>query len=247
MNLKNKKIVITGASSGIGRATAIYCAYLGAQIVLLGRNKHELNKTRSKMEGINHIVIEQDFNEVVEFDKLFDKMIEDRVKLDGFVHCAGVACVMPIKSLTRERLFKVMNINYYTFLDLARSFVKRKYSNECASILGISSSAVLHPRKFELGYIVSKAAMESSIPIMAQEFWNRKIRVNCISPGSVSTEMIESMLNQYGNKELLDDITSQSIIGWQNPEDISKACAFMLSDASKTITAQVIRVDGGII
>lgn len=245
MSLEHKKIIITGASSGIGRATAIYCSKLGAQVVLMGREKHRLKETYNNMNGLGHIICIQDFDDDINFDNVFNQITNDGVKLDGLVHCAGVTCTRPIKMLSRDKLESVMNINFYSFVELARIFTKRKYSNDYASIIGISSSVVLHPRMYEMGYVVSKAAMEISIPIMAQEFWKRKIRVNGIAPGNVRTEMIFNTSEKYGNKEILDNIASSSIIGWQKPEDISKVCAFMLSDASSTITAKIIRADGG--
>lgn len=246
MSLKNRKIFITGASSGIGKATAIYCANLGAQVVLHGRNIERLEKTKKQLSGNNHIICVQDFNTNTDWENIFNDIICDGIKLDGLVHCAGVPCIMPIKSLTKERLSNVMNINFYSFVELARFFVKRKYSNDYSSIVGISSSAVLHPRMYELGYLASKAAMEISIPVMAQEFFKRNIRVNCVSPGSVMTEMISSTLNEHNNKDVLDYVTSQSIMGWQEPEEIAKVCSFLLSNESKAITAKIIRADGGI-
>ncbi len=245
MSLEGKKILITGASSGIGRATAIYCSELGAQLVIQGRNEDKLKETFSNLKGYNHIVLVKDFDNSSGFNELFENMILDGIKLDGFIYCTGIPYVMPVKSLTKDRLHSVMNINFYTFVELARIFTKSKYSNDNSSIIGISSSAVIHPRKYELGYLASKAAMEISIPVMAKEFWKRKIRVNCVSPGSVMTEMITNTLDVHGNNEALDEIALQTIMGWQQPDDIAKVCAFLLSDASKTITSQILRADGG--
>ena len=247
MSLEGKKILITGASSGIGRASEIYCSELGARVVLLGRNREQLDSTISKMHSSNHIVLVHDLYKDEAFDELFLQMITDGVKLDGFVHCAGIPCIMNVKSLTRNRLKNVMNLNFHAFIDLARCFVKRKYSNDNASIIGISSSATVHPRMYEMGYIASKAAMEASVKVMAQEFWKRKIRVNCVSPGAVMTEMVVETIREHNNKELMDSIASKTVMGWQQPEDISKVCAFILSDASCSITGQILRADGGYI
>lgn len=246
ISLSGKKILITGASSGIGRATAIYCSKMEAQIVLVARNRKRMLETLSMMNGSNHLILEQDFNKKEDFDDLFKEMILDSKKLDGFVHCAGISCVLPLKALSHKKLYKVMNTNFYSFIDLVRSFIKRKYSNNNASIIGVSSSAIVHPRMYEIGYVASKAALEISIPIMAQELWKRKMRVNCISPGYVSTEMTKH-ISVENNIDKIHSIEAQSIIGWQKPEEIAKVCAFLLSDASSAITAQIIRSDGGCI
>lgn len=245
MSLAGKKIVITGASSGIGRATAIYCAGLGAKVVLLDRNQEGMEKTCCAMSGEGHSTFLQDLSKDEGFEDLFDSMISDGQKLDGMVHCAGIPGVMPLKSLTQERLHTVMGINFYSFVELSRYFTKKKYSNDAGSIVGISSSVVLHPRMYELAYVASKAAMEAAAQVMALECGKRRIRVNCVSPGSVRTEMIERALAEQSDREALDAAANQAIFGWQQPEDIAKVCAFLLSDMSASITARVIRADGG--
>ena len=245
MSLENKKILVTGASSGIGRATAIYCAELGAQVVLLGRDQERLEETLRAMNGGNHMVLMQDLGKDEDVTPLFNSMVADGIKLDGLVHCAGISYVMPLKSLTRERLHSVMNTNFYSFIELSRLFVKKKYSCDGASVVGISGALVSHPRKYELGYIASKAARESAVQVMAMECGDRRIRVNCVSPGNVRTEMVERIMEEQGNRELLEQTAQRAILGWQQPEDIAKICAFLLSDASTAITARVIQSDGG--
>lgn len=245
MSLENKKILVTGASSGIGRATAIYCAELGAQVILLGRSQERLEETNGAMVGSGHMILVQDLGKNENLTPLFDNMVSDGKKLDGFVHCAGISYVMPLKTLTRERLHHVMNTNFYPFIDLSRLFVKKKYSYDGASIIGISTALVSYPRKYELGYIASKAAMESAVQVMAMECGSRKIRVNCISPGNVRTEMVERIMEEQDNREMLEQTAQRAILGWQSPEDIAKVCAFLLSDASAAITARVIQADGG--
>lgn len=245
MSLKGKKIVITGASSGIGRATAIYCSELGAKIVLIARNKGRLEETLLNMKNSGHMILEQDLNRISEFDDLFEKLISDDIKADGLIHCVGIPCVVPLKSLSRKKLHEVMETNFYSFVGLVRSFVKRKYSNKGASIVGISAATVRSPRMYEMGYVASKAALEAVVPIMAMECKKREIRVNCIEPGNVYTEMVDKIIEENDNKENLDKFASEAILGWQKPEDIAKVCAFLLSDISATITASVIRADGG--
>lgn len=246
MSLEGKKILVTGASSGIGRAVAIYCSRLGAQVILLGRNQERLEETRDAMcRKEEHGLVTQDLSKDADLTPLFDEMRPDGKKFDGLVHCAGISCIVPLQALSRNHLHMVMCTNFYSFIELSRFFAKKKYSNNGASIIGISSALTINPRKYELAYIASKAAMEAAVPVMAMECGDRKIRVNCIAPGNVLTSMIKTIMEEQGNRETLDAIASRSISGWQEPEDIAKVCAFLLSDASLAITAQVIRADGG--
>ncbi len=252
MDLSNKYILITGASSGIGKATAIYCAELGAKVVLMGRNTEKLLETKKLLPGEDHQFFAMDFRTLLGnsvrrdyLSELFGQITAGDRKLDGFVHCAGIASVMPLKSLTIERLHEVMSVNFYSFIEMTRNYLKKKNSNDGSSIIGISSVLAVRPREYELAYVASKAAMDAAVPVIAMESAKRRIRVNCIAPGSVNTEMAANMAREYKNQNFQEKQKKQSIFGWQQPEDIAKVCAFLLSDASRAFTAQVLRPDGG--
>lgn len=245
MFLNAKRILVTGASSGIGRATAICCAAYGARVILTGRNAERLDETRKALVGDGHLPILAELTNDAEIARLFDEVCAEGAKLDGVVHCAGISCVMPLKALTRERLHKVMNVNFYSFTELIRLFIRKKCSNDGASIIGISSALTLYPRPYELGYTASKAAMEAAVPVIAAECAQRRIRVNCVAPGNVKTEMSEQNMRELDNAEAVEAMVDHSLFGWQKPEDIAELCAFLLSDKASTITGRVIRADGG--
>lgn len=252
MDLSGKHILITGASSGIGRAAALYCAELGARVTLMGRNMEKLLETRERMSGDGHQIFTMDFRNLMDpfvcgdcISKLFDQITADGNKLDGLVHCAGIAGVMPLKTLTVSRLHEIMSVNFYSFVEMARVYLKKKNSNDGSSIVGVSSVLAIKPREYELAYIASKAAMEAAMPVIAMESSKRRIRVNCIAPGPVATEMAAKAVKEYDNHEFLEQEIKRTILGWQQPEDIAKVCAFLLSDASGAFTAQVLRPDGG--
>ncbi len=247
MSLAGKRIVVTGASSGIGRATVVLCANLGARMVLIGRDNERLQNIIAGLSGEGHISLFQDFSQEKDYGDLFDQMLVNGEKLDGMVHCAGIPYIMPLKSLTRERLHSIMNVNFYSFVELSRQFTKRKYSNDCASIVGISAALVNHPRAYELGYIASKAAIEAATKVIALECGSRGIRANSVSPGSVKTEMIERVIKEQHNEAQMQVAVDRAIFGWLQPEEIAKVCAFLLSNDSSAITAKVIEVDGGYI
>lgn len=246
-DLKGKRILVTGASSGIGYATAVYLSKLGAKLVVTGRDQVRLEDCFRNLYGEGHLSIIADLTSDSDVSNLFNQISESGEKLSGFVHCAGSPYVMPIKSINREKLTSIFNVNYFSFVELAKRFVSKKCSLDGASIVAISAILVRKPRAFEMGYIASKAALEASVPVMALEFRNRKIRVNAILPGFVKTKMVEETIGNFGSRDEMDNIVSKFVYGWEEPEDIAKIVAFMLSDNSKIITGRCILADGGML
>ena len=241
--LTGKKILVTGASSGIGRACSIYFSELGAKIVLVGRNLERLEKSLSVMSGSGHFYVQTDLEKGEDIPVLFEKSTADGIKLDGMVHCAGIPYILPLKSMTKERLEHVMNINFYSYVELCRQFVKKQFSNDLSSIVGISSGAAKHPGPYELGYVASKAAMEAATKVIAQEYGKRKIRANCVEPALVKTELVESVISDLQNNSLIQEQVNKSIFGWIKPEEIAKSIKWLIED--EYITGQIISVDGG--
>lgn len=243
-SFSGRKILITGASSGIGKATAYYLAELGASIVAVDLNKEGLEalKTDFESKGCSIICVTENIqNESLE--NLFVQATSEGVKLNGLVHCAGINSIVPLASLSKERLHKVMDINFYSFVELVRLYAKNKYSDK-GSIVGISSFAVNLPRAYELAYITSKAAMNAAIPCMAIELASKHIRVNGIMPGVVITEMINTQQSDE-QRQFIENMSKRTLMGAAMPEEISSVIAFLLSDDSKMITGRVIPVDGG--
>lgn len=245
MDLTGKTILVTGASSGIGRAAAVLCAQLGAKVIASGRDQQRLDETKSRLEGDDHIALAQDLSCQDGLEPFVKEIVSLAGKLDGLIHCAGIPGVMPLKALSRSRLENIMAVNFYAFVELVRQFGKRRYSRDGASIVGISAALIRRPRPYELAYIASKAALEAAVPVMAMELKERKIRVNCVSPGAVKTEMLERLAEEFDNRNMLEREAQSSILGWQSPEEIAKVCAFLMSDAASAVTARIVPADGG--
>ena len=246
LDLSNKKILITGASSGIGRATAIYLSKLGAKIVATGRNEDNLKATLNALDGEGHIYIPFDLLNLNEIELLIKKSVDDGKKLDGLIHSAGVPFVMPLRSLTPELMKKCYDSDFFCFVELVRHFSKTKYSNEYSSIVGISSVTSVKPVIGEVGYTTAKAALNASVSSMAIELSKRHIRINGILAGNILSEMSEKTLKEYGNKDLKDKEVEQSLIGrWGTVEDVAAACAFLVSSMSSFTTASLLDVGGG--
>lgn len=246
LDLSERKILVTGASSGIGQATAIYLSKLGAQIVLNGRNEERLNATLLQLTGERHQIAIADLAKEEDLSSLFEKIIGDGVKLNGIVHCAGVPFVMPLQSLTKKRLSEVMENNFFPFVELVRQYAKKKYS--CGgSIVCISSILSVQPRAYEAGYIASKAAMNASVTSLAFELAKKGIRINGVLAGNIMTEMVKKMLQEHDNTEYMQNITNKPLLGLGEPDDIASVCAFLLSDMSRFITGRNIYADGGLL
>lgn len=243
-SLKGKKILVTGASSGIGRSTSIVLAENGAVVVGVDVNECGLNDLKKDFisHGCSLITIAKNLKED-DLEDVFSIAISDGQKLDGLVHCAGVSSVIPLKALCKSMLHKVMEINFYSFVELVRQYSKKKYNNGGA-IVGISSLAATLPRAYELAYITSKAAMNAAIPCLAIELASKHIRVNGIMPGVVNTGMINAPLSEEQNL-FINNMEKKTLLGMATPEDISSVVLFLLGDESKMITGRVIPVDGG--
>ena len=246
LDFSERKILVTGASSGIGQATAIYLSKLGAQIVLNGRNEEGLSLTLLQLAGKRHQIAMADLAKEEDLSSLFEIIVSDGVKLNGIIHCAGIPFVMPLQSLTKKHLSKAMENNYFPFVELVRQYAKKKYSSG-GSIVCISSILSVQPRAYETGYIASKAAMNASVTSLAFELVKKKIRINGILAGNIMTEMVKKTLKEYDNKEYLQNILNKSLLGFGKPDDIASVCAFLLSDMSKFITGRNIYVDGGLL
>lgn len=245
MSLSGKTVLVTGASSGIGRAAAVCCAQMGARTVITGRNRERLAATADQLTGSGHMALTWDLAGEGGLEPLFKEIVSEAGKLDGLIHCAGVPGVTPLKALSRKRLEKVMEINFYSFVELVRQFSKRRYSRDGAAVVGVSAALIRRPRPYELAYAASKAALEAAVPIMAMELKERGFRVNGVAPGAVRTEMMDRLAEELDNRDFLERGAENSILGWQTPEEIARVCAFLVSGASSAITARIIQADGG--
>ena len=246
-SLNNKKILVTGASSGIGRAIAIYLSKLGATIVISGRNNQRMEETMSLLEGSGHTIVPFDLTNLDGIKDVFEESVKDGVKLSGMVHSAGIPYVMPMRSLTPASLQDCFKNDFFCFVELVRQYSKAKYC-EGGSIVAISSVTSIKPVIVETGYCTAKAALNSSIASMAIELSKKNIRINGILAGNILTGMANDSFEKYGNKEMKDNEVKMSLIGrWGTPDDVAAASAFLLSDMSSFTTASLIDVGGGVL
>lgn len=235
--LDNKKILVTGASSGIGRATAIECSKAGATIYLTARNKERLEQTYVALTPGNHKIISAD----ITCDDDIKKIVDEVEPLDGVALIAGINDKMIIKKIDDAFVTKMMSTNFSGPAMLIKSLLKAKKINRFASVVFMSSVSAFYPSVSNALYAASKAALNQFSKVLALEVLPLRARVNCIQPAFVETEMI----HKY-DEETLKEIRSSYPLGrFAKPEEVACAVIYYLSDASQIVTGTSLVIDGG--
>jgi NAD(P)-dependent dehydrogenase (short-subunit alcohol dehydrogenase family) len=244
-SLNNKYILITGASSGIGRQTAIEASKFGANIILVARNKTKLEETKNSLVKGNHFICPFDLNNLHMIDALIDEITSKAGVISGFVHSAGIEYTVPLRNMNPQLYDELFKINVISALELARSISgKKRHHPSGASFVFIGSIMGKLGREGKIGYCASKAALTSSIKAMALELSSKKIRCNVIMPGVVQTEMVRKMFENLPESSVAD-IAKQHPLGLGSAEDVAYLALFLLSDRSRWITGSEMVVDGG--
>lgn len=245
MDLSGKNILVTGASSGIGKGIAIVLSKLRANVILAARNEERLKETYNELEIGCHSYCLIDFNNLEEIEGMIDKICGDGRKLNGIVHSAGISRTVPLQYLKLDDLKSIMTINFYSFIELAKHFSKRKYNDNGGSIVAISSLSSRVGARGLTAYCASKGALDSAIRTMALELAGKNIRINSIAPGMIKTQIYDGLTDIVNNDGFEAELKKRQILGLGKPEDVAYTAAFLLSDSSKFITGTSVIVDGG--
>ena len=239
-SLEGKTILITGASSGIGRAIAIECSKMGAMVVITARNENRLNETLLQMEGVGHSIIVADLNK--EDDRLH--LVEQSPTLDGLVNCAGIVKTILFQFINVDSLAEIMNVNFIAPVLLSVQMVENKRLSKKSSIIFISSiSGIMCVWGGNSMYSASKGAINGMMKNMALDLAPKGIRVNSINPGMIETPMFEGGI--IDSKLLDEDKKRYPLKRYGKPEEVAYAVIYLLSDASSWTTGSNIVIDGG--
>lgn len=240
-SLEGKTILITGASSGIGRAVAIECSKLGASVIITARNEHRLQETIDQMEGDGHNFIVCDLS----LSENVAPLVSQLPQIDGFISNAGINTMLPISFMNDTDVKNIFQVNTFSPMLLLKELVKKKKLKKSSSVVYTSSMAGVGAAAVGNGvYTASKGAISSFIKVAALELAPRRIRVNAVCPGMTETSMI---YDDSLNKEQLEKDMERYPLGrYGDPKDIAWAMIFLLSDASAWITGVNLVIDGGL-
>ncbi len=242
-SLEGKTILVTGASSGIGRGIAIECSKIGAMVVLNARNEERLRETLSKMEGDNHQIVIADISCQNEIDRL----VTEVPMLDGCVLCAGIPQVCPVKHFKRKDIEDIFSVNTFAPIMITSSLVKKKKIHKGSSVVLVESiSGVFVGTKGDVSYNASKAALNGFLKGAALELAGQGIRINAVNPGLVPTNILNLTNEMFAETHHTDImVESYPLKRYGTPEDIAYGCIYLLSEASSWVTGTNLVIDGG--
>ena len=238
-SLEGKTILVTGASSGIGKATAIECSKLGARVVITGRDEARLQQTLSSLEGEGHVVIAADLG-----DDGIRFLVERVPVLNGIVHAAGISDTVLFQFLKKERLENIFNINFFAPVVLSQLLLKKKLLQKGGSIVFLSS--IDGPVTAHIGnsmYSATKGALSAMMQNMSIELASKGIRVNAVLPGMTETPLIHN--DDITQEQLNKDMELYPLKRYADPREIAWAIIYLLSDASTFTIGASLVVDGG--
>ncbi len=238
-SLEGKTILVTGSSSGIGKATAIECSKLGARVIITGRNASRLQETFDLLEGEGHIQVVADLDSEEELEKL----VVECPELDGLVNNAGRGCSKPINSLKISDFQDVFNTNLFAIGLLMKMLLKKKKIAKNASIVFTSSISSKMTAPGLSVYAASKAALSAYMRTCAIELGVKGIRANAVLPGMIETKLIND--GTYTDEDKKNDLSMYLLNRYGRQEDVAFSIIYLLSDASSWVTGLELVIDGG--
>lgn len=239
-SLTGKTILVTGASSGIGRQTAILISQYGGKLYITGRNHERLENTYRQLQDSGHMQMVTDLTVATEMDKLVNNL----PALNGIVHCAGIVGPLPVKFITQADIDRMFGINYHVPVNLTGKIIRKKKLLNYSSILFMSTIATRNPYFGGALYSGSKAALEAYSKTLAFELISKGIRSNYLMAGLVDTPMIVNPSEKNMKEEALDRYLKRYPLGIGEPKDVAVTILFFLSDASKWITGTSLILGG---
>ena len=240
-SLEGKRILVTGAASGIGRCTAIKASEMGASLILVDLNETKMQETLELLAPGNHSTFAADLTQTANLESLAASI----EPLDGLVNCAGIGLTLPFKFCGEDELKRVMAINFYAPVMLTQTLVKRKRINKNASIVYMASiDGTVTGHIGNSIYSATKGAILGSVRSQALEMASRGIRVNCVSPARVNTPLIQNR-NNISEEQVKANMELYPMKRYAEPEEIAYYIIYLLSDTSTYTTGSNLVIDGG--
>jgi NAD(P)-dependent dehydrogenase (short-subunit alcohol dehydrogenase family) len=243
-DIHGQRILVTGASSGIGRAVCVLLSQLGAKLILVGRSEERLAETALMLDGTGHAIEPKDLSQADTIPAWMKQLVKDTGPLNGVVHSAGIQGVSPVRFLKDEDFSHMMNVNVNSAVQLAKGFRQKGVRGEAGSIVLLSSVIGIVGQAGVAAYSASKGAVCALTRSIAIEFAAENIRVNCIAPGIVKTEMTQDFQSKLSEGQF-NELCDKYPLGIGEPRDIANAIVFLLSNTGRWITGTTLVVDGG--
>ncbi|WP_298067015.1 SDR family oxidoreductase [uncultured Mailhella sp.] len=241
-----KVVLVTGASSGIGRATCRELAARGASVILLARREAGMQETMSAMPEEQALAIKTDLSDLASLPAMVEQARAWKGHIDGFIHCAGAGARARLRDVTTESMLRCMRVNVFSFVEIVRKLMRLKKNTDLLQVVAISSLAAMGHDKQLIAYGASKAALETAAKIMAVELASRSTLVNLIRPAFVNTPM-----NTGADATLGDFTTRLEESGYQplgiiSPEEVAQMAVYLVSPAAVHISGAIFPINGGV-
>lgn len=239
-SLENKTILVTGASSGIGKAIAIECSKMGAKVVITGRNEQRLQETYEQLEGAQPAYIVADLTKKEDIETLINQI----GSLNGLVNCAGISGHFLFSFLKEDDINKMFNINFFSQLYLTKEVLNKKKMTKNSSIIFITStSGILSSYIGGSIYSATKGALNGLLKTLAIELAPKKVRVNSVMPSMIETSIMDS--GNITDEQIELDKQKYPLKRYGTPKEVAYAVIYLLSDASSWTTGTNLLIDGG--
>lgn len=236
-------ILLTGATSGIGFETLKQLIEDGHSVYAVGRDFSKIDSFIQNNES-QIFTFNFDFNNVNQIDELFSRFTLDNKKFDGLIHCAGIEETLPLTLYSPSKIKSIFDVNVFSGIELLRHFTKKKYSNDGASVVFLSSVMGVLGQPGKIGYCATKSAVLGVVKSSALEFAKRRIRVNAILPGVIKTPMTKALFSQI-TEDQVKQIEEMHPLGFGAVQDVVPLILFLMSNGSRWITGQSFIIDGG--
>lgn len=240
-SLEGKTVLVTGASSGLGRQTAITASQMGARVMITGRDTARLRETLDLLEGVGH----QQFIADLTIQQDIDTLVASLPELNGVVFSTGISDLSPARYITAAVIEKTFSISFNASVLLTAALLaKKRIAKKNGSLVFISSISTRYPFVGGAMYISAKSAIEAYARVLALELAPKGIRVNCVAPAFVRSPMLDQTASNY-SQQAVDMIEARQILGLGDPEDVANTIVYFLSDASKWVSATNLILGGG--
>lgn len=240
-SLEGKTILVTGASSGIGKAAAIECSKMGAHVIITARNETRLSQTLNELDGDGHQMVICDLN----VETAIDKMVADLPEIQGLINNAGFTKILPVQFISTGDINSILQVNTVAPMILLQKLLKKKKLKKGSSVVFTSSMAGLgFSTVGNSMYTASKGAISAFTRCIALELAPKNIRVNAVCPAMVDTGILDS--GTVSKEQLEADMKNYPLGRYGNPNDIAWAMIYLLSDASSWVTGDNLIIDGGV-